>query len=147
MKLNLKNRYTDVVDYIFWIAFILFTNPGGVLEALGEDSADGGIDVTDLLYGLMLICFFFVYKKKKSNYDISFTKIGNYLVIFLIYYFIVFSFLMPLFRDNPFYSPGLTIIKIRHSVIHISLVFIVYEFYIRSYPIFIKFFTCPKNRN
>lgn len=139
MKLNLKSKYTDVVDYVFWISFILFTNPGGILEALGEDSGDGGIDVTDLLYGVMLVCFLFVYRRANLNNDISIKKIRNYVVIFLMYYFVVFSYLIPLFRDNPFYSPMVTIIKIRHSVIHMSLVFIVYEFYLRSYPIFIKF--------
>ena len=46
----LKSNYTKVVDYLFWIVLIIFTNPGSILKALGEDRGDGGINVVDFLF-------------------------------------------------------------------------------------------------
>jgi len=129
----------NFVDYIFWIVLIIFTNPGGILEALGEDSSDGGINVTDLLFGVLAICFVLVFNKNVFFKDKSFIKISKYLLIFYLYYLIVFCFFVPQFKDSPDYSVLATITKIRHGVINMFLVPIVYIFYLRSYKLFFKF--------
>ena len=64
-------RYTELVDYIFWIVFILFNNPGGILKAFGENSGDGGINVTDILYVLLLVSFLLIFKFQLIKYDKS----------------------------------------------------------------------------
>ena len=53
--MKLEGIHRKLVDYIFWIAFILFTNPGGILEALGEDSGDGGINAKDFIFVILLL--------------------------------------------------------------------------------------------
>lgn len=138
MKLGLKSKYSETVDYVFWIAFIIFTNPGGILAAMGENSADGGINITDLIYVVLVGCFLLVFRKNKISNDKSYRSIAKYLVIFLVYYFLVFSFILPKLKGIHSYSLFFILIKIRHSFIHISLFFIVYEFFLRSYPIFFK---------
>ena len=36
MKLDLEPKKSSIIDHVFWLTFILFTNPGGILEALGK---------------------------------------------------------------------------------------------------------------
>lgn len=120
--------------------FIIFTNPGGILKALGENSADGGINITDMLFVVLFICFIFVFDKNKSYNDNLYNKIIKNLSIFLIYYLVFFAFFIPLFRDIPNFSVLGAYIKIRHAVIHFLLVIMIYEFYLRSYVIFWKIF-------
>lgn len=135
---NLKS--IKAIDYIFWITFIIFTNPGSILSALGEDSSDGGINITDLLMVILLGCYVLVQKKNIFLNDISYNKVVKYLLIFLLYYLIVFSFFIPSLREYINYSFIGTYVKVRHGIINILLVIIVYEFYLRSYSIFFKYF-------
>ncbi len=58
MRLYKKTKY-EVVDYIFWFLFILFTNPGGIFKALGEDtSLAGTIDSFDYIFFFNVRLFF-----------------------------------------------------------------------------------------
>ncbi len=141
MKLNVKHKRIQLVDFIFWITFILFTNPGGILKILGQSGDDGGgIKVSDLLYFVMFMCFIFIHRNIKINNDIAYKKIIKHLLIFLFYYFVVFSFMIPILKGNPLYSPISTLIKTRHSFINISLVMLVYNFYLRSHELFYRLF-------
>ena len=128
-----------IVDYVFWIVFIAFTNPGGILEAIGENSADGGINVTDILFVILFSSFIIIFKKKSID-NIFYKKIVKYLFIFLLYYLVFFAFFIPLFRNSSNYSIIEAYIKIRYAVIHFFLVIMVYEFYLRSYVIFWQVF-------
>lgn len=137
--MKIKSKYSVLVDYIFWISFIVFTNPAGILKALGENSGDGGIDITDLLFVILFGCFIIVFNKNNFIQDKYYNKIVKYLFIFLLYYMIVFSFFVPLFKDNPYYS-FTTYVKIRHGIMSVISVVMVYQFYLRSHSIFIKLF-------
>lgn len=135
-----ENNNIRLVDYIFWTVFIIFTNPGGILQALGENSGDGGIDVSDLLFVIMLVCFISIFKKDNYFIDKSYRRIVRYLFIFSVYYIIVFGFFVPVFKDNLNYSFLFAIIKNRYGIINVVLVVFVYEFYLRSYAVFFKYF-------
>lgn len=137
MKKTIKHK---IVDYIFWIVFLLFTNPGGILQALGFDNGSGGINITDILYVILVFCFLRVFDKSIFLQDKSFIKAIKFLIVFVLYYIIVFSFFVPIFKNNPFYSPVTTFIKIRYSIINCSMVPIVYLFLSRSTDVFIRLF-------
>ena len=118
-----------IVDHLFWITFLLFTNPGGILSALGEDSSDGGVNVTDLLMIVLLGCYVVLLLKSNKIDDHSFHRALKYIVIFLAYYLIVFGFFVPLLKDNSSYNAITAFIKMRHGVINVILLLIVYEFF------------------
>lgn len=138
--MKLEGKYRETVDYVFWITFIIFTNPGGILEALGEDSGDGGVNMRDFLFVILLGCYVLTFKKTDRVNDITFNKIKNYLYIFLLYFIIVFGFFVPIFRDSAEYTPVFFIIKNRLTFIIIFLFVAIYKFYLRSYLIFHKIF-------
>lgn len=137
MKKTIKYK---IVDHIFWIVLLVFTNPGGILEALGEDSSDGGINMTDLLFVVLFLCFLKVFKKQAFFNNKPLIRIMKYLIIFLFYYIFVFSFFIPIFRNTPNFSFLTALIKVRHGIINIFLVLMVYTFFERSYKLFIKYF-------
>lgn len=138
--MKLEGIHKKLVDYVFWIAFILFTNPGGILEALGEDSGDGGINAKDFIFVILLVCFLVTFKRTDREKDVTFNKTKKYLFIFLAYFIIVFGFFVPIFRGSPDYTPVFFVVKNRLTFINIFLFIAVYKFYQRSYPIFYKTF-------
>lgn len=133
-------NYSKIVDHLFWISFLIFTNPGGILFALGEDSGDGGINMTDLIMVVLVGCYVVVKMNSEANNDQSFIGLRNALIIFCIYYLVVFGFFVPTLKNNLNYSLVKSLIKMRHGVINIVLFFVVYEFYLRSYKLFLKYF-------
>ncbi|MEL4455487.1 hypothetical protein [Lutimonas vermicola] len=133
-------NYSKIVDHLFWISFLVFTNPGGILFALGEDSGDGGINVTDLIMIVLMACYVAIKKNSEENNDQSFIGLRNALIIFCIYYLVVFGFFVPTLKNNLNYSLVKSFVKMRHGVINIVLFIMVYEFYLRSYKLFLKYF-------
>ena len=121
----------NLVDYLFWIVLLVFSNPGNILGALGEDTSDGGVNITDLLFVVLLLCSLAVFKKQEVLEDKPFKKMLKYLLIFFVYYLIVFCFFVPQFKNVPGYSVLGTFIKIRHAIINMFLVVMVYIFYLR----------------
>lgn len=136
----LNGKVHRLVDHVFWIVLIVFTNPGNILGALGEDSSDGGANMTDFLFVILVLCFMIVYKKWILFSNKEYSKLLRYLFIFLIYYLFVFSFFIPQFKNVAGYSVLGTFIKIRHGIINIALVIMVYHFYLRSSRLFFKYF-------
>jgi hypothetical protein len=130
-----KTRYTD---YIFWTAFLLFTNPGGIQNALKINAIGGGFTFNDVLFPILLICFVSV--AGKLSYDNDFKMVGFYMGIFSLYYFFVFGFLSPIVNSTINYSFIPTLIKLRWSFYSLSLFFFVYVFMNRSFDIFKKIF-------
>lgn len=129
-----------IIDHIFWITFLFFTNPGGILSALGEDSSDGGVNVTDFLMLILLGCYAVLSFKSNKINDHSFYGALKFVIAFLIYYLVVFGFFVPLLKGNPNYLAFTAFIKMRHGVINVILLLIVYEFFLRSYELFFKYF-------
>src|ERR1035438_1737749 len=87
------------IDYLFWVLFILYTNPGGIFEAFHIWYVFGRFNVNDLLFVLLTICYV-VIPKSHDSFDVDFKKVRNYLFVFLIYYFIVFVYLVQIGRAS-----------------------------------------------
>ncbi|MDJ0645026.1 MAG: hypothetical protein QNJ57_03495 [Flavobacteriaceae bacterium] len=135
---RIKEKSYQAVDYLFWIFLILFTNPGGIFQALGEDtSRSGTIDSFDFLFLLMFLCFVFIFKKAKI-YSTTYNSILKIIIIFGLYYLIVYGFLIPTLKENPGYTPLGFYKKSRKTVYSLALFLMVYKFYVRSHKIFFK---------
>jgi hypothetical protein len=129
-----------IIDYLFWSFLILFTNPGGIVNAFNAFYIYGKVNINDLLFVLLSICYAII-PKGCNIFDTDFKTIRNFLFIFLIYYFIVFVYLVPIYNGNKDYSFLVALIKSRWTIYSIFLFIYVYEFFKRRPDIFIKFFT------
>ncbi len=128
----------NIVDYIFWFVLILFTNPGGIQDALNISKLSSGINLNDFLFVILTSCFLFVILKKQAG-NPFFTKIGISIVIFVIYYFIVFGYYTPLLND-PTVDVKFNFIKLRFAFYSFALFFFVFTFWQRSWQVFVKLF-------
>jgi len=133
-------KRNELVDHIFWFVLILFTNPGGILEAVGIGERSGGIHFSDFLFFILFGCFLLVHKNSIIYDDKLFRTFVKFLLLFLLYYLIVFNFFVPLFKNSLDYSFSKAFIKVRHGPYNILLVIMVYEFYLRSRKLFMKYF-------
>ena len=131
-----------LLDHVFWIVFILFTNPAGILEAIGLGMSEqgGSIHFTDILFLILLVCLFLVHDNKVVFSDQYFSKLVKYTLVFTCYYLLVFIFFVPVFRENQGYSLLTAIIKSRYAIYNVFLIFMVYQFYLRSGKLFLKYF-------
>lgn len=136
--MKIKSNYNELVDYLFWIVFLIFTNPGGILAALGEDRGDGGINITDYLFVVLMGLYATVFYKKDLGINIKFNKTVKYMIIFLLYYFLVFGLFVPIFKETDFSKYSFILIKSRQTIYSVSLFIMIYTFYIRSSTIFFK---------
>ena len=134
--MKVKTDYTELVDFLFWITFIFFTNPGGILEAFGEDRGDGGINVTDFLFVGMCFLYATIYFKDDRGRNEDFYKTVKYFVFFLLYYFIIFGYLVPIFKDTSSSTFMFVFIKSRQTIYSVCLFIMVYSFFIRSSKLF-----------
>jgi hypothetical protein len=128
-----------VINYLFWVLLILFFNPGGIFEAFNIWYILGRFKMSDLLFIFMTICYV-VIPKSHNNFDADFIKVRNYLLVFLIYYFIVFVYLVPFYSGNKDYSLIIALTKSRWALYSIFLFIYIYEFFKISYDVFIKIF-------
>lgn len=142
--MKIKSNYTDLTDYIFWTLFIIYTNPGAILEAIfNEDRGDGGINLVDFVFVLMFICYMFVFHKKDGTYfkkDRIYSKVLMYLIIFVLYLFLVFGLFVPIFKSTPDFSFLTVFVKSRTTIFNLFLFIMVYRFFMRSNMIFLKLF-------
>lgn len=138
--MRIKGDKTKLIDYVFWIAFILFTNPGGIMLALGEDSGDGGINIKDFIFAFLSFCYLFIVYKKDKGYDVKYNKVIKYIVAITIYHFIIFNLFVPAFKETAYHSVKFVMIKSRHEMYSIALFFYIYRFFLRSSVVFFKVF-------
>ncbi len=137
----MKGNKRTFFDYVFWITFIVFTNPGGILNALGEDLEGGGtIKYTDFLFVILVGCFIMKFKIVGKESDMTFNKIKKYILIFFAFFLVTYGFFTPIFRDSSEYTIVFFIIKNRMAFMNIALFIMVYKFYLRSYQVFYKIF-------
>jgi hypothetical protein len=133
-----KNRKYDVIDYIFWFLLVILANPGGIFQAFGEDTSKvGNIDMLDYITALLFGCFLFVFYKNKIK-NATYRKIVKYLIFFGLYYLIVFGYFVPIFKENPGYTPFSFLKKSRKTIYSLLMFVMTYRFYLRSYVIFYK---------
>jgi hypothetical protein len=128
------------LDYLFWISLILYTNPGGILQALGASEDASGIGPNDVIFVGLVACFILDFNKHAFIRDKVFLDILKFLCIFLAYYLIFFSFFVPQFKNYPNYNFLQTMIKVRYAIMHVALVLMIYHFYLRSYKLFLSIF-------
>ena len=127
------------IDYIFWVLFILYSDPGGIFEAFNIRYIIGRFNVNDLFFIIMTICYV-VIPKSHNNFDADFIKVRNCLLFFLIYYFIAFVYLVPSHNGSTDYSLIIALTKSRWALYNILLFIYIYEFFKISYDVFIKIF-------
>jgi len=131
---TIKPKYYTI-DYVFWILLVFFSNPGGILDAIGLKSSEGSASVKDLIFFALLGLFFLISYKVQNE---TFIKIIKYLVVFLLYYFLVFGYFTPIFKDVSNYS-YLNFLKKNRTTLYSAILFvIVYFYYIRSNVLFYK---------
>lgn len=136
--MKVKKPKYELIDYFFWFLFILFTNPGGIFQAFGEDtSSTGSIDSFDYLFSLLLGCFIVISHKSRIGGE-KYKKIIKYLIIFGLYYLIVFGFFIPTFRETPGYNSLQFLKKSRKTIYSLIMFAMVYRFYLRSSILFFK---------
>jgi hypothetical protein len=128
-----------LVNYFFWCLLILYTNPGGIVEALKIYYVAGKVNLGDLLFVLLSICYFII-PKEHTVFDIEYLKVRKYLTIFLIYYLVAFIVVVPIVNGNQNYSLADSLIKSRYTVYAILLSIYIYEFFKRRWDIFLKVF-------
>ena len=132
--------YIPLIDYLFWILFIiLYTDPGGIIEAFNLYYIIGKINYRDVLIVLLAICYVLV-PKESNIFDLDYLKIKKYLLIFLFYYLIVFVIIVPILNGNKDYSLVKNLIKSRYIIYEILLFNFIYKFLKRRSDIFIKIF-------
>lgn len=131
-------NYT-LISYIFWSLLIIYTNPGGIIEAFNVSDIWGKVDMKDLLFALMSICFLFI-PKSNNILDIEYRKILIFLVLFMLYYLIFHVIIVPLLNGISSYSVINSIIKSRHNIYYLLFFIYIYEFFKQRVDIFIKIY-------
>ena len=139
-KEEFVKKFDPLIDYLFWIFLILFTNPGGISEAFNIHDISGKVDLNDLIF-VLLSFFYILISNNYSNSDTVFKKIKSFLYIFLIYYFVFNVFIVPQLNNNKSYSLLFNLIKSRYVVYYVFLFIYIYEFFKRRLDIFTRVFT------
>jgi len=128
----------NIVDYIFWFTLILFTNPGGIQDALNISETSSGVNFNDVLFVVLTICFSYVILKKQAG-NPFFTKIGISIFFFVIYYFFIFGYYTPQL-NNSFVDIKFNFIKLRFAFYSFALFFYIFAFWQRSWQVFVQLF-------
>ena len=137
LELKQETLLSNLIDYIFWFFLILFTNPGGILDALNIWYIIGRFNIRDLLFILLSICYIII-PKIQDIYDLDFKLIKKFLILFLVYYFIVFAYWIPVINGSVNYSFNIALIKSRWTLYSIFLFIYIYEFFKRRFDVFVK---------
>lgn len=125
-------------DYFFWILLILFTNPGGIQQALGINEVFGKINLNDLLFPMLFTLY--LVAAPKSVPVLKESKQIKYAILFFgLYYFTVFGYVTPLMKDSHT-DVVFNIIKLRFGLYGFGVFFFTYRFFRRSYYLFLKIF-------
>ena len=127
------------VNYLFWFLVILYTNPGAIVQALHIYYITDKINIGDLLFVLLSFCYF-INQNEYTVFDIDFIKVRKFLLIFLVYYLVVFSVITPIWNGNLDYTLSDSIIKTRYTVYAILISIYIYDFFKKSWDIFLKVF-------
>lgn len=134
-----RDKNIAIVDYLFWSFVILFTNPGGIIEALNLFYIFGKINFRDVIFVILTILYLII-PKTYSIVDHSFIAIKRYLLIFLIYFYLFYVVFIPRINNVENYSLIFSIIKTRYTLYHIAMFFYIYVFFRRRWDIFLKIF-------
>ncbi len=130
------NKRPKLIDYLFWITLILFTNPGGIQQAFNIQEVYESINLNDFLFVILTLLYLLV--PKRNTFPLPLNKNLKFaLLIFIAYYFIIFGYLTPLVLD-PKTNVTFNFIKLRYSLYCYSLFFYAYLFWKRSWTLFIR---------
>lgn len=125
------------IDYIFWIILILFSNPGGIQNALGISEYSNGVNLNDFLF-IILTGLYLIKPKRYDFLDKQYIFIRRYFVFFLFYFVFVFGYITPVVNNVLNYSFLYTIVKLRHAFFSVMLFIYCYHFFNSSNKKFFK---------
>ncbi len=128
-----------IIEYLFWGLLIFYTNPGGIVQAFNVYYVFGKVNIWDVLFVLLSVCYISI-PRKHNVFDNDFIKVKKYLTFFLIYYFLVFVLITPIYNGNKNYSLLINLIKSRYTLYNFFLFIYIYEFFKRRWDIFLKIF-------
>lgn len=126
------------IDYFFWILVMIYSNPGGILQALGILSKTGGtISIKDFIFFLTLGCYIMVKHIKLEKSD-AYHSVIKYFIIFGIYYFVVFGYFTPSFKSVDGHSFLFFLKKTRTTIYSVLFFIMIHHFYLRSSILFFR---------
>jgi hypothetical protein len=124
-------------DFMFWLAVIIFLDPGGYLQTFFPREMIGGLQRTDLTFPLL----FFPLISKKVDVNIFFkSKLNIWIISFLLgftlfYHILVYGIIAP----NNFKSALEVMQYQRLTLIGFLCIIPGYIFFLRNYLLFFKF--------
>jgi len=127
------------IDKIFWIILILYSDPGGIQTALNVNEIGFQVNLNDILFVILSICYFFIPKKDYLN-DRDFKRIRYAMLIFLFYFFVIYGYLTPVLKSAEGYSFVFAIIKMRYALYCVQICLYIYVFFQRSASTFVKYY-------
>lgn len=133
-------KHTKLIDYPFWIALILFSNPGGIQEALNIFEIYQNINLNDFLFVFLMLCYFFSPKQYKQLHDYVYKKSVRFFIFFVFYYIVIFGILTPAYNNTEYNSTLFVLIKMRYLIYSVGIFIFSYHFFNRSAHLFIKTF-------
>ena len=128
------------LDKIFWISFIFYFDPGGLIYYYFSNDIFWRISFTDVFFLIMMCCYYLLDKKTSQRISIINISIKQLYVFFLIwiFYFIFFyGLIIPQSNLTTFVE---FLIKTRYVIMCFMLFPAVYTFSFRSIEIFIRYF-------
>lgn len=128
-----------IIDKIFWITLIIYSDPGGLQVALNIKEIGYRINLNDILFVILSICYF-VLQKKDYLKDKDFRYIWIVMIIFLIYFFVIYGYVTPVYKNAKGYSFIFAIIKMRYLFYCVQIFLYIYVFFQRSGLLFIKYY-------
>jgi hypothetical protein len=135
----LKSNKDKFIKYLFWFSIILYTNPGGIQQALNVFDLSGGMNFNDLLMPILVLCYAFT-TFKSDFLDNDFNKVKIFLSFYLVYIIFIFGYFVPAYKESADYSFAFALIKLRYTVYNFLLFIFIYKFAQTSISIFFSVF-------
>ncbi len=132
MKINL--------DKIFWISFIFYFDPGGLIYYYFSNDIFWRISFTDVFFLIMMGCYYLLNKKisrRISIINISLKQLQIFFLIWIFYFIFFYGLIIPQSNLLTFVE---FLIKTRYVIMCFMLFPAVYTFSFRSIKIFIRYF-------
>lgn len=121
------------IDWLFWFIFILYSDPGGLLEGYFQGDLIGRVNFNDVFFVIMFLATISV--RSKRHVDMHFKRIFNILLFIIIYIGLIYGLILPLYFDRSDFL--MFAYKSREYYIYsLPVMYFVYIFSIRSLDIF-----------
>lgn len=120
-----------LIDHLFWIFLIFFTDPGGLIKYQSQ----GKLYIQFVIFIILLLLFISLPKKQFLNYN-NFKQYHLMIIIWVCYYILIYGILNNQSTSFMFFLKrhGLT------TLMAISLSYFVYVFACRNLKLFLRYF-------